>query len=119
MNKKPEQKGKILFINALKEVVRINSQNYLSEDNINKISTTYLHYKKIEGFSNIVSIGEVLKNNALLSLPLYVENNSETKASSNSDESINSLYDAWKLSSNELKKSIDLINEYIGGKEDA
>ena len=119
MNKKPEQKGKILFINALKDVVRINSQNYLSEDNINKISATYLHYKKIEGFSNIVSIGEVLKNNALLSLPLYVENNTETKVSSNSDESINSLYDAWKLSSNELKKSIDLFNEYIGGKEDA
>jgi type I restriction enzyme M protein len=74
-NKPQERKGKILFINAINEYKphpEIRRLNILGEDNIEKIVKTYRDYSEIPGFSKIVSIEEVKKNDYNLNVTLYV-----------------------------------------------
>lgn len=93
-NSKPEDRtGKILFIDALKEVKRKNAESYLEECHITKISSAYKEFKTFDGFSSIIPLEDVAKNNYLLSIPLYVHKNE-----SNEDEdilNINDYYNEW------------------------
>ena len=110
-----EQKGKVLFINALYEVTRKNSQSFLEKSHIEKIADAYKEYKSIDGFSKIASIGEIMNNGFLLSLPLYVENVEVTVSSENNANRQEIFYD-WKESSSLLRDCIELVNKFIGGK---
>ena len=109
------QKGKILFINALNEVTRKNTQSFLDRHHILKIAEAYKEYKSIDGFSKIASVGEIINNGFLLSLPLYVGNNQILETP---EESIDKqeLYDEWRESSSMLRESLELISKYVGGK---
>ncbi|KAA6329224.1 putative type I restriction enzymeP M protein, partial [termite gut metagenome] len=77
MNKSQERKGKILFINAVNEVKQEKTTSRLEEKHIQNIFKAYREYKDIPGFAKIVSVEEVLQNNATLSIPLYVSRNHE------------------------------------------
>ena len=70
-NKSPEVKGKILMINAVREVIRKNGESFLLEDHINKIASVYHQKKEIEGFSKLVSIDEVTEKGFNLNISLY------------------------------------------------
>jgi type I restriction enzyme M protein len=75
-NKPQERRGKIIFINAIKEYKphpEIKRLNILGEDNIEKIVKTYRDYSEMPGFSKIVSIEEVKRKfDYKLNVPLYV-----------------------------------------------
>ena len=71
-NKKPDHRGKVLFINARNEVTRKNAQSWLEDNHIEKIVSTYKGFEEIEGFSAIATVDEILKNNGKLSIALYV-----------------------------------------------
>ena len=70
-NKPSERKNKILMINAVKEVVRKNSESKLTDDHIAKIANTYHGCIEAEGFSKLVNISEIAKNKHKLTLSLY------------------------------------------------
>lgn len=70
-NKSPEVKGKILMINAVREVIRKNGESFLLEDHINKIASAYHQKKEIEGFSKLVSIDDVAEKGFNLNISLY------------------------------------------------
>ena len=70
--KEVKRRGNILFINAVNEVTRKNAQSYLTDEHITHIADTYKNYIEKDGFSAVVSVEEIAKNNYLLSLPLYV-----------------------------------------------
>ena len=70
-NKSPEVKGKILMINAVREVIRKNGESFLLEDHINKIASAYHQKKEIEGFSKLVSIEDVAEKGFNLNISLY------------------------------------------------
>lgn len=68
-----ERKGRILFINAVQEVVRKSAQSWLADDQIAKISDAYHRFADIEHFSSVVDNETVLAlEQAPLTLPLYV-----------------------------------------------
>jgi len=69
------RRGKVLFINARREVTRKNAQSILEYSHIKKISDTYLNYGVFEGFSAISTIAEIAENGYKLSIPLYVRGN--------------------------------------------
>ena len=70
-NKSPEDKGKILMINAVREVIRKNGESFLLEDHINKIASVYHQKKEIDGFSKLVSIDDVAEKGFNLNISLY------------------------------------------------
>jgi type I restriction enzyme M protein len=74
-NKLPERKGKVLFINASNEYKphpEIRRLNILGEDDIEEIVRTYREYVEVPGFSKIVPLEEIRKNDYNLNVTLYV-----------------------------------------------
>jgi len=74
-NKPEERKGKILFINASKEFRKhpeVRKLNQLGEEHIRKIVDAYRKFKEIDGFSRVVSLEEIRKNDYNLNVSLYV-----------------------------------------------
>jgi type I restriction enzyme M protein len=108
-NKAPNRKGRILFINAVNEVTRINSQSYLEKQHIQRISEVYNNFSDIEAFAKVISITDVEKNNYSLSIPLYI---SEPEyEGEQSYPSIRESFEEWNNSSQEAKDCyISVIN---------
>jgi type I restriction enzyme M protein len=74
-NKPQERKNKILFVNASNEYIphpSVRRLNMLSKDNINKIVKAYRKFTDSTGFSRVVDISEVRKNDYNLNVTLYV-----------------------------------------------
>jgi type I restriction enzyme M protein len=74
-NKPTERKGKILFINASNEYIKhptVRKLNTLSEDNVRRIVEAYKRFQDLAGFSKVVGIEEVRKNDYNLNVTLYV-----------------------------------------------
>jgi len=68
-----ENKKDILFIEASKEFVPGKAQNTLSEENIEKIYSTYEKRKNIDKFSRKVKINEIKENDYNLNITRYVD----------------------------------------------
>jgi type I restriction enzyme M protein len=79
-NKPAERKEKILFINASNEYIKhptVRKLNTLSEDNIRHIVEAYKRFEDLAGFSKVVGIEEIRKNDYNLNVTLYVMPNEE------------------------------------------
>jgi type I restriction enzyme M protein len=74
-NKIESKKGKVLFINGSREYEQhpeVRKLNHLSAENQSKIATVYKKFKEIKGFSRIVGIDEIERNDFKLNVTLYV-----------------------------------------------
>jgi type I restriction enzyme M protein len=108
-NKEASHKGKILIVNAVKEVKQEKNIAFLEDKHIDKIYKAYLDFKNQEGFCKVVSNEEVLGNKGSLNIPQYV---------SNVDSSIENLSIAdslqnWNESSIALKKSMNELFQIL------
>lgn len=75
--KKTRNDKDILFIDASKEFVKEGKQNYLSDDQIEKIKSAYSLRKNIDKFSHVASLEEIKKNDYNLNIPRYVDTSEE------------------------------------------
>lgn len=106
-NKSKKRKGKILIINAVKEVRQDKNIAFLESEHIARIYNSYLDFKDEEGFSNIVENETVLENKASLNIAQYVSNVSISIDANSLNENIK----IWEESSKSLKASMkELIN---------
>jgi type I restriction enzyme M protein len=71
-NRPFEKAGKILFINAVREVTRKNTNSFLSEEQVSKIANTYHNYQDVESFAKVVTFREISENGYDLSIKKYV-----------------------------------------------
>ncbi|MDR1878487.1 MAG: type I restriction-modification system subunit M [Bacteroidales bacterium] len=110
MNKNTERKGKILFINATDEVKHEKKTSRLENKHIQKIFMAYRNYKNIPGFARVVSIEDILHNNATLSIPLYV---SRHQAKQEENISLQKAITQWKKSSEALHLSMEKLFETL------
>lgn len=101
-NKEKERKGKVLFINAVKELSRSNNLSFLKEENINKILKVFKNFKNEDEFSRAVSVDEILKNKSNLNISLYIS--APTNLSEEKNE-VDEVVKAWKEKTVELKSS--------------
>ena len=70
--KEPEKRGKVLFINAVKEVTRKNAQSYLEDSHIAHMAAAYESYADEEGYAKVVTIDDVAEKDFSLNIALYV-----------------------------------------------
>jgi type I restriction enzyme M protein len=68
-----ESKRDILFIEASKEFIPGKAQNYLGEENIEKIYNTYDKWETIDKFSRSVKFDEIKENDFNLNITRYVD----------------------------------------------
>ena len=119
-NKPDERKRKILFINAVKEVVRERANSYLSSDNQERILEAYQIFEDQPGFSAIASVEEVLVKEGNLSIPLYVKTNNDNKNNGNGTKSFKQAWtefeaegqDFWR----EMDELVEMLDEVVAGK---
>lgn len=118
MNKAADRKGKVLFINAVNEVVRKNAQSYLTQEQITKIAEVYSEYKDNDGFAKVVTFKDIEENNYSLSIPLYVK---PAHNESDSDSyTVQQHYEIWKAASESIQMNYEILDSMIkkGGKID-
>lgn len=112
MNKLPDRRGKVLFINAVNEVERKNAQSYLEDSHINRIATAYQNYCDDGNFAKVATIEDIAENNYSLSIPLYVkplDNENETDM-----RSIQEHYESWVAAADRMKIYYEKLNEMLG-----
>jgi len=75
INKDKKHKKQVILINASKEFSKGRPKNFLTDQNIARISDVYQKWQEAEGLSKIISIDEVLHNDSNLSPSRYVARN--------------------------------------------
>ncbi len=112
MNKRPDRRGEVLFINAVSEVQRKNAQSYLEDCHIQKIASTYDSYITDGNFARVVTVQEIEESNFSLSIPLYVK---PAKQGSGADErTLQECYESWRTFSEMMKLRYMKLNDMIG-----
>ena len=109
-NKTPDKKGKILIINAVKEVRQDKNIAYLEPEHIGRIYDAYKSFKDQDGFCKVVSLDNVLNHNASLNMALYVSNVDTSGTKITLDDAINT----WLESSNQVKNSMNELFKVLG-----
>lgn len=108
--KDESKKGKVLIINAVKEVRQDKNIAFLENNHIERIYNAYTTYKDEEGFCKVVSIEDVLKHNASLNMALYVSNVDSSEERISLDEALTN----WIQSSKQLKASMEQLFKELG-----
>lgn len=108
-HKSPDRAEKIMFINAVNEVIRKNAESYLTDEHITKIANAFFDYTESEGFCTIVQNTDILKENSTLNISYYV--------SAGTSSLLNiSLEDAlleWEDASMTLHNSINTLTSLL------
>ena len=118
-NEKPmERRGKVIFIDATNEVKRERNISYLSPENQGRIASAYHLFMDEPGFTRIVPLEEIEKQEFSLSIPLFVKMNRNGNDSDQGGQSLGCLYSEWEYDKqvfwreiNELVKMLDAITE--------
>ena len=109
-NKPIERRGRVLFINAKKEVVRKNAQSYLEDAHIDKIANTYLEYIEQEGFSTVATNEKIAANNYSLGIPLYVSGGQPVSIS---EENIEECITDWFVGSAAVHEAFNALTAML------
>ena len=70
--KPTDNKGKVLFINAVNEVAREQAQSFLRDTHKQKIVDAYRRFVNIDQFAAVATIDEIAGKGNSLAIPLYV-----------------------------------------------
>ncbi|WLE98012.1 MAG: class I SAM-dependent DNA methyltransferase [Candidatus Electrothrix communis] len=101
--KAADRQGKVLIINAVKEVRQDKNIGMLEESHIKRIYQAYTDFKDEAGFCKVVPVEEILENKASLNIAQYVSNVDAVQDAVSLDEAIL----AWQESSKNLQVSMD------------
>lgn len=108
-NKSKEKQGKVLIINALKEVKQEKNIAFLEQKHIDTIFNAYKDFKNIDDFAKIVSIEEILENKGSLNIAQFLSNVDTSKPVL----SVNDAVSDWKKQSKTLEKSMNELFEIL------
>ncbi len=108
-DKPPERRGKILFVNAVKEVTRERAQSFLTEDHIRRIVNAYRSLENVPGFASVVGNDEVLEKGGNLSIPLYVRAENGNGNGSQGSAGLGQAIAEWQQSSMALRESMSSL----------
>lgn len=75
VNKDKKHKKQVMLINASKEFSKGRPKNYLTDQNISRISDVYHKWQEAEGLSKVIALDEALRNDGNLSPSRYVAGN--------------------------------------------
>jgi type I restriction enzyme M protein len=109
-NKAEDRKGKILIINAVKEVRQEKNIAFLDKKHIDRIYQSYQDFQSEDGFSKVLTTDEILEKEGSLNIAQYVSNVDRSEV----QMSIDNALVAWETASVDLKKSMNELFEVLG-----
>lgn len=113
--KDPAKRGKVLFINAVKEVTRKNAQSYLEDAHIAHISSAYENYADEENYAKVATIDEIAAQDYSLNIPLYVRG---SIVNPNPVASVEECIDDWMAQSITAQESTKALIELLTKEDD-
>ncbi len=102
--KPAEHRGKVLFINAVREFAREQAQSFLRENHQKRILTAYQSFGNELGFSAVASMGEIAEKAYSLAIPLYVAGFGMLDASY--DVTTDDATTQWRISAEESARGV-------------
>ena len=117
--KPAERQGKILFIDAVKEVAREQAQSFLKPEHQAKILTSYHGFADQPGFAAVITNEETLAQGGNLSIPRYVQRASKSVTGGDTQRLSNawiSFEDQGREFWTEMDSLVDMLDDVIAGK---
>lgn len=108
-NKSDNKKGKVLFINAVKEVKQDKNIAFLEQQHIDKIYTIYKNFSEESEIAKIVSNEKLLENKGSLNIAQFLSNVDKSAP----ELSVNEALDAWNEQSSSLKDSMNELFQIL------
>ncbi|WP_430934017.1 type I restriction-modification system subunit M [Saccharicrinis sp. 156] len=108
-NKPADRKGKVLIVNALKEVKQEKNIAFLEEKHINKIFNIYKCFEDETDFCKVVPVDEILGNKGSLNIAQYVSNVNGNTHRITLEEAITD----WETESEKLKMSMNHLFQIL------
>jgi type I restriction enzyme M protein len=108
-NKSKERQGKVLIINAVKEVRQEKNIAYLDKSHVERIYKSYLNFKDEDGFAKIVTLEKILENKASLNIAQFVSNVDQKENVLTIDETL----EEWNETSVKLSASMNELFEVL------
>ncbi|WP_282773620.1 type I restriction-modification system subunit M [Phaeodactylibacter xiamenensis] len=102
-NKPAERAGKVLIINALKEVKQEKNIAFLEKQHIERILNAYHGFEDIDGFAKVVTSEEIQEKGGSLNIAQYVSNVDKDE----NQLSLEAALSNWEAASETLKRSMD------------
>ncbi|MEU0968465.1 class I SAM-dependent DNA methyltransferase [Streptomyces sp. NPDC005917] len=100
-----ERRGKVLFINAVAEVAREQSQSFLRETHQAKILDAYRSFTDTTGLAAVATLDQIAEKGHSLAIPLYVA--VAPSARETTVESIDVVLGNWRASQAAADAAID------------
>ena len=108
-NKSENKKGKVLFINAVKEVKQDKNIAFLEQQHIDKIYTIYKNFSEESEIAKIVSNEKLLENKGSLNIAQFLSNVDKSAT----ELSVSDALDAWNEQSSSLKDSMNKLFQIL------
>ncbi len=112
--KNADRRGKILFIDAVNQVVRERAQSFLTPENHERIASAYRVFTDDPGFAKVATIAEVLEKDGNLSIPRYVRP-ARDGASNGGNGDLKAAWVAFDASVPEFWRQIDALVDMLDG----
>ncbi len=109
--KPPERRGRVLFIDAVNEVVRERAQSFLTASNQARILGAYRAFADGPGFAAVASTEEILGSEGSLAIPRYVH--PAHAAGSGEDADLRSAWEAFEESGREFWEQLEDLLESL------
>ena len=90
-SKPPERQGRILFIDAVNEVARLQGQSFLKPEHQSRILNAYQSYIDDPGFAKVATVEDIAAQDYSLSISLYVRRITVN----NQTEEVKTLAEVW------------------------
>jgi type I restriction enzyme M protein len=110
--KAPKRRGRILFIDAVNEVARERSMNFLKFEHQARIERAYAAFTDEPGFAKAATIAEIGEQGWSLSIPLYVK---RVIAPGDTAQTLQEAWAAWEASGRALWAEIESVVEMFDG----
>ena len=111
--KKNRKSDDVLFIDASKGFDRTKLINYLQEEDISKIVSTYRNREEIEGYSHRASLNDIKENDFNLNIPRYVDTYEDEGENIDYDELVSrhkSVSDEINMVTREIEETYRELN---------
>ena len=108
-NKSENKKGKVLFINAVKEVKQDKNIAFLEQQHIDKIYRIYKNFSEESEIAKIVSNEKLLENKGSLNIAQFLSNVDKSAP----ELSVNEALDTWNEQSSSLKDSMNELFQIL------
>jgi type I restriction enzyme M protein len=106
--KPADRQAKILFIDAVRQVVRERAQSFLTPENQGRILAAYQAFVDDPGFAKVATIAELLEMDGNLSIPRYVRPTG-SGTGDRRDDDLNEAWAAFDAGSGEFWQQTDAL----------